>query len=63
MKHRLNKPAPITRRRLYDTGAAILGVLVVWGIITADEATQYADLIDKLLAVGLLILARRHVEV
>jgi len=52
---------PTTRKRLYETGALILSALVVWGVVTADEAAQYTDALDKLLGIGLLLLARRNV--
>lgn len=52
---------PIIRRRLYETGVAVLGLLVVWGIFTADEVAQMVEALDKLLGIGLLLMARRHV--
>ena len=52
---------PISRQRLYDTGIAIFGVLVVWGVLSIDEAAQLTETFDKLMGLGLLLLARRNV--
>ena len=54
-------PQPVTRKRLYGTGAAVLSIAVLWGVITADDAAQMVDLWDKLLGVGGLLLARKNV--
>lgn len=52
---------PITRKRLYETGIALLGVLVVWGVISADELAEVVSALDKLAGVALLVLARSNV--
>lgn len=57
----MTKPSPVTRKRVYDTGVAVFSVLLLWGLISADEAAQYAETLDSLLAVALLVLARRNV--
>ena len=53
----------LTRRRLYDTGAAVLALLVMWGLVSAEDAEQYLRALDPLLGVVLLILARAHVTI
>ncbi len=54
--------APLTRRRLYDTGAALLGVLIVWGLLDAETAAQVLEAFDKVLGVALLVYAGRKVD-
>lgn len=51
----------LTRKRLYDTGILFLGVLVVWGVISADESAELIVAFDKLVGIALLFLARRNV--
>ena len=34
------KPKPVTRKRIYGTLELVFGALVIWGVITADEAAQ-----------------------
>lgn len=57
----LRKPKAVTRKRIYDTGALVLGVAVVWGVIDAGDVAALSDSLDKLLGIGALILARRNV--
>lgn len=54
---------PINRQRIYDTGIAVFGVLAVWGIISADEAAELANLIENVLGIAVLFLARRNVPI
>ncbi len=58
MKHRAPNPRPITRRRLYDLGLALIGVGVVYGIVSGDEAAAWSGVLAPLLG-----LARANVEV
>lgn len=62
MSSPLRKPKPVTRARLYETGIAIFGALTLWGVITADQASQLADLWEAVLPVVLLLLARLNVN-
>lgn len=48
---------PAVRRRLYEVGVAVLGLLIVLDVIDGDVASS----IDQVLAAALLTLARANV--
>lgn len=42
-------PSPTTRRWLYRTGNAALGVAVVYGVVNGEEAAAFGILLNALL--------------
>ena len=60
---RPRSPKPVTRKRLYQTVALVLGVLVVWGVIDEGSVDPLLESWDALVGLAAAVLASRNVNV
>ena len=48
----MRNPKPATRKRIYDTGLALIGVAVVYGVLSGEQAVAWALVLAPALGVA-----------
>lgn len=62
----LSKPQPVTRKRIYDTVAAVGALAVLWGVVTVEDVNTFADALQQFSPIAAVVaglLARFNVDV